>query len=66
MFQKSILLILTLLSCSFRRFATYPMNTSKVSHQAPLSKNVTLTHPFVPFNKINYPLNKTASGSRVY
>lgn len=48
------------------RFSIYPENTSAHSHRSPLARTVTLTNPYVPFNNMAHPLNRTASGNRVY
>eukprot|EP00794_Sanderia_malayensis_P003157 gene3157-3626_t len=47
------------------RRLTYPPNYSTYKHEGPLSKMVTLTHPFNPFNKKQPSPSSTASGNRV-
>jgi len=47
-----------------KRFNT-PRSSSGFNHQGPLSRMVTMTHPFNPYNKTNPFEGMTASGNRV-
>eukprot|EP00795_Rhopilema_esculentum_P014424 gene14424-5480_t len=42
-----------------------PRNDSAYKHRGPLSRMVTLTHPFNPYNKMQPVNGRTASGNRV-